>query len=105
MMTTEARMAFDKLVELGAEPIDWDVYNPGAELHIAFGLSSQVTRLGKSLFVDPSGQHIVERMVDGEWQNPGGVRQDVYEILREHHLLSDWYDSCVLCVYNAPDTD
>jgi hypothetical protein len=72
------------------------------ETHIAFGLSAQVSRLGESLFVDPSGQYIVEKMVNGEVQNPGGVHQDVHEILRSHRLLSDWYDSCVLCVYNDP---
>ncbi|QDS92480.1 hypothetical protein FF011L_12230 [Roseimaritima multifibrata] len=102
MMTNEARLAFEKLVELGAEPLDWDIYNPSVEPHIAFGLSAQVTRLGKSLFVDPGGQDIIETMVDGEWHNPGGVRQDVHEILRQHHLVSDWYNSVVLCVYNDP---
>ncbi|ELP30241.1 hypothetical protein [Rhodopirellula baltica] len=102
MMTSEARAAFDKLVELGAEPIDWGADNASDENHIAFGISSQVTKLGKSLFVDPSGEDIVEVMINGEWHNPGGVRQDVHEILRQHHLVSDWYNSAILCIYNDP---
>lgn len=100
MMTSEARAAFDKLVELGAEPTDWGADDASGDNHIAFGISSQVTKLGKSLFVDPSGEDIVEVMINGEWHNPGGVRQDVHEILRQHHLVSDWYNSAILCIYN-----
>ncbi|GAB5517188.1 hypothetical protein [Rhodopirellula baltica] len=101
MMTDAARAAFNELTELGAEPIDWGEYAEG-ETHIAFGLSTEVKKDGRPIFVDYRGETIVEQLVRGEWHNPSGVRQDVHEILRRHHLVSDWQDHVIRCVYNDP---
>lgn len=98
MMTENTKAAFDELTKIGASVLEWDMED---EPHIAFHISGE-TNEGEPLFVDFRCREIQERYEDGRVINPQGVRQDVHEILRKYHLVTDWHDSAMIVVYNDP---
>ena len=100
-MSENASKAFEELRTLGCPVREWgeqEGYPEGTAFILIWANEDN-----SEIFFDDSGKYLKEHVVNGRWVNPMGVRQDVHEILKNHHLVSDLFSSGQLVIYNDPD--